>query len=134
MNINNAFRSRYLKAADLEGGEFTVSISKVGLMEVGDDEKAVIYFSESDKGLVLNKTNALKIASAYSDETDSWLGHAIVLYTTKVPYQGNSVDGIRVRIPSSPSDSSRDAELGGDFGSGHVDGIEVSGNARAMPF
>ena len=101
MNIHKAFPSTYLKAADLEGHEFTVVISKMVSTDVGDDTKPVIYFENAEKGLVLNKTNALEIAAAYGDETDSWSGEEIVLYSAKVQYQGRTVDGIRIRIPSS---------------------------------
>ena len=101
MNINGAFPSTYLKAADLAGRRAIVTISHVKLEDVGDDAKPILYFQGKEKGLVLNKTNANMITEITgSDETDHWKGKAIVLYVTKVDYQGKRVDGIRVDYPA----------------------------------
>ena len=50
---------------------------------------------------MLNKTNGAYLAAAISDETDDWPGHEIVLYPTKVNFQGKMVDAIRIEMPSS---------------------------------
>ena len=34
-----------------------------------------------------------------SDETDTWHGHRIKLYVTKVEFQGKRVDGLRIDYP-----------------------------------
>ena len=134
MNINKAFPSTYLKAGDLDGREFSVTISEVVMMDVGDDEKPVIYFTGSDKGLVLNKTNALEIASAYGEETDSWPGRQIVLHTAKVLFQGKPVDGIRVRVPASAEKSNGDVDRTGESENGTIDRSEESGDGDSLPF
>jgi hypothetical protein len=101
MNINGAFPSTYLKAPDLAGRRALVTISHVKLEDVGDEAKPVLYFQGKEKGLVLNKTNANMITEITgSDETDHWKGKPIVLYVTKVDYQGKRVDGIRVDHPA----------------------------------
>jgi hypothetical protein len=74
-------------------------MSGVKVEEVGDDKKPVLYFSGTDKGLVLNVTNANSIKELYGPETNDWRGRAITLYVAKVEYQGKRMDGIRVDPP-----------------------------------
>jgi hypothetical protein len=97
MKINEAFPSQYLKAADLNGRTPNVTIKEVSLETVGEDSKLVVYFNNSEKGLVLNKTNANTIADILgSEDTDDWPGKRIKLITAKVEYQGKRVPAIRV--------------------------------------
>lgn len=98
MDVNNLFPSKYLKAADLQGAQPTVTIANVTMEDIGDDgEKPVIHFDGKEKGVVLNKTNATNISSAYGGNTDGWRGKKVVLFTTWVDFQGKSVEAIRIR-------------------------------------
>src|SRR3990167_4782183 len=99
MKVSTAFPSTYLKAADLQGKQVRVVIDRVGLEEVGDGHKPVIYFKDKDKGLVLNKTNANNISLVYGDEMDDWIGEQIELFESMVDFQGRTVPAIRVRVP-----------------------------------
>ena len=84
-------------------------IASIGEEELGGEKHLVVYFRGKQKALVLNKTNASYLAAAISDETDDWPGHEIVLYPTKVNFQGKMVDAIRVEMPRRPAvPSSRD--------------------------
>jgi hypothetical protein len=101
MNINGAFPSNYLKAADLAGRRALVTISHVKMEDIGDDHKPVLYFQGKEKGMVLNRTNANMIAEITNEEeTERWAGKAIVLFSTKVDFQGRRVDAIRVDRPA----------------------------------
>lgn len=97
MDINGAFPSNYLKAADLQKREVKVTMSHIAMEDVGSDHKPVLYFVGKERGLVLNKTNSMNIASAYGGETDHWTGKPVILYPTWVDFQGRSVEAIRVR-------------------------------------
>ncbi len=103
MKISDAFASKYIKAADLQGRRVSVTISHVTVENVGKEDKPenkpVVYFTGKDKGLVLNKTNGEQISSMYGDETDTWLDKVIELFTQKVPFNGQMVDAIRVAPP-----------------------------------
>lgn len=100
MNINSAFPSTYLKAADLQGRRVSVTIDRVAIEEIGGENKPVVKFQGKDRGIVLNKTNAAMIAEiAGSEETDEWKGVKVVIYPTKTDYQGKRVDCIRVDYP-----------------------------------
>lgn len=102
MNIQTAFPSDYVKAADLGRNRVKATIDNVTIEKIGnEDQKPVVYFQGKEKGLVLNKTNANMISEiAGTDETDDWKGVQIVMYVTKVEYAGKRVDGIRVDYPA----------------------------------
>jgi hypothetical protein len=99
-NINDAFPSNYLKAADLKGRSIVVTIDRVEYELVGQnkEKKPVLYFVGKEKGIVLNKTNANKITQlTESPVTEEWKGHAILLYPSETSFQGEMVDCIRVK-------------------------------------
>ena len=106
MNVSQAFPSRFLKATDLpEEGSQTVTIEKVGLEDVGPtkETKPLVYFSEFHQALVLNKTNARSIARALgSEEFDDWISRKIALYRADVEFQGEMLEGIRVKAAKQP--------------------------------
>ncbi len=99
MRISNAFPSEFLKAADLQGRNIKVQMSHVEMKDIGGDPKPVLHFIGKEKGMVLNKTNANNIASAYGDDTETWQGKEIVLFEAMVDFQGKTVAAIRVRPP-----------------------------------
>jgi hypothetical protein len=105
-NITDLFPSNWIKAPDLRGRRVTVTMAAVKVEEVGDDKKPVLYFSGTDKGLVLNVTNANSIKELYGPETNDWRGRAITLYVAKVEYQGKRMDGIRVDPPDTTGGAS----------------------------
>ncbi len=106
MKISEIYSSKYLKAGDLGGKERAVKISGCFNEELGQGNdkktKPVLYFEGHKKGLVCNKTNAVVIAESYSDDTEAWAGRDIVIFARPVDYQGKTVEGIRVRIPTAP--------------------------------
>jgi hypothetical protein len=98
MNINDAFPSKWLKASDLQGRQPTMTIADVRFEEIGDGEKKpVVYFDGTDKGVVLNKTNATNISEGYGPDTTDWRGRKVVMFTTWVDFNGKSVEAIRMR-------------------------------------
>jgi hypothetical protein len=101
MNINEAFPSKYLKAADIPQEGQTVTIESIAEEEVGKDKemRPVLYFQGEDKGIILNKPNATNISKLYGYETDDWVGKKVQLGTTYVDFQGQSVEAIRIYPP-----------------------------------
>lgn len=106
MNINQAFPSKYLAATDLGQAKPVVTISNIGTEVINQNEppKFILHFQGKNKGMVLNKTNAMNIATMYGPETDAWIGKQITLYTTFVDFQGKSVLALRVepQVPAAP--------------------------------
>ncbi len=98
MNLDQMYPSKWLKAGDLQGQTIPVIISRVMMEDVGDEAgKPVAYFQGKEKGLVLNKTNAMSIGLVHGQETDGWVGKTIELFPAVVMFQGQNVPCIRVR-------------------------------------
>lgn len=96
-------KSEHLKASDLKAGmEFKVSIDEVLIQEFEDEEgakttKLVLKLVGKDKSLVLNKTNASVIASAFGNDYTTWPGKEIYIYSTTTQFGSQTVPCIRVR-------------------------------------
>jgi hypothetical protein len=103
LNIDLMFPSKYLKAADLQGKDVTLTIETVKgedlQMTNGTKEhKYVIAFVGTPKMLVLNKTNAKSIAAALGEKRAvKWAGQRITLFPTECSSFGKIVDCIRVK-------------------------------------
>jgi hypothetical protein len=108
MRFGEAFPSKYLKSdADVPSDEdMNVTIKSYKLENLGMDddkeEKLILYFRETEKGLVLNKTNGNTICKILgTDDLDGWIGKRITLFSADVEYKGEWKRGIRVR-PRAP--------------------------------
>ena len=101
MRTSEAFPSIYITAGDLQGRDVTVKIREYRMEEVGKDKdrKPVLYFEGTEKGLILNVTNANTIEAVYGDEMDDWIGAEIILYPTMTDWQGKQVPAIRIKMP-----------------------------------
>ena len=99
MDVNQIYPSKYLAAVDLKGKEVPVVINRVVMEPVGqnNESKPIAYFEGHEKGLVLNKTNSMNIATGYGPETNNWSGCGVILFPAWVDYAGKSVEAIRVR-------------------------------------
>ncbi len=104
MRIGEAFPSKYLKAGDLPDGQFVpVTIAHVELQNVAgtdqaEENKPILHFVGTEKGMVLNRTNSQEIANHFGDETDDWSGKRILLYATTTLFQGKTVACLRVKV------------------------------------
>ena len=99
-HIDSVFPSNYLKASDLGGASPNVTIDRLEIEPIGRDRemKPVLYFQGKQKGLVLNKTNASKIAELTgSKDTDEWVGCTVKLYATETEFAGETHETIRVK-------------------------------------
>ena len=102
MKLDELFPSRWLKGADLNGQQPVVSIAKVSMETVqnqdgGEEQKPGVWFNGTDKGLILNRTNGDAIAKLHGDETNKWTGQQIMLVTERVSAFGQMHDAIRIR-------------------------------------
>ena len=100
--MNDAFPSDYLKADDAVDADLLLTITDVRKKTIGQgrqaDEKFVAYFRETEKGLVLNKTNWTSISKLNgSDDCDDWEGQRIALFATEVTGPDGLCMGLRVR-------------------------------------
>ena len=93
-------KSKYFKAADLET-EKKLRIKSATEEQVGErkEQKLVVWFTNDERGLVLNKTNNRTIRGAFGDDCSGWSGKVIVLFPTMDEFRGKMVPVLRVRIP-----------------------------------
>lgn len=101
MNVNDLFPSKYLKAHDLSGKSYTLTIRAVTLENVGhgaeQERKLAIGFEKATKLMLVNRTNAMIIASMYGPETDAWIGKAVIVYSARVKAFGAWHDALRIK-------------------------------------
>lgn len=101
MNVNDLFPSKYLKAHDLGGKPYTLTIRAVTLEDVGHggekESKLAIAFEKATKMMLVNRTNAMIIASLYGPETDNWKGKAVTVYSARVKAFGAWHDALRIK-------------------------------------
>jgi hypothetical protein len=103
MHIDQMSESKFLKQSDVgEGMLVTIKGLKRTNVAKEDEEpenKYCLHFNETEKPLVLNKTNIQLCALACgSQQTDDWVGKQIVLFNDPtVAYAGKLVGGIRIR-------------------------------------
>lgn len=99
-NINDVFPTKFLKAHELKGQEPIVTIDRVDFEPIGRSRemKPVVYFRGTEKGIVLNKTNANKIIQiSGSAITEEWSGTRVKLYATEADFGGETYDVVRIK-------------------------------------
>jgi hypothetical protein len=98
-------KSKYLRAEDvLHERKFrikTVTVDELIGMNGGKEKKLVVWFTNDERGLVLNKTNNRTIRGAFGDNTAAWSGKIIVIFSMLSDVRGTMKAGLRVRIPPS---------------------------------
>ncbi len=102
MKMSLMFPSDFVKADDLNGKDVTKKIKAVTMDELTmaggrKETRPVVRFSDAEKKLVLNKTNAITISKMYGNETDEWIGKQITMYPTETQFGSETVDCIRIR-------------------------------------
>jgi hypothetical protein len=104
MKRAEVFPSPFFKAGDLNGREPVLTIKQVSTELLSEnEERRVLTFVETDKKLVLNKTNWSKCAEiTHEDDDERWIGRRIRLVTERVAFRGDLVDAIRVAVPDQP--------------------------------
>lgn len=112
--LNEMYPSKYLKAEDLRGKdgkgwrEVNLTVKSCSPEEMGgeaNETKWVLHFEKTEKGLVLNRTNAVTLADGYGPDSEDWLDQKIVLFVVTVGTPQGPKPGIRVRIPSAAATS-----------------------------
>lgn len=90
-----------IKGADLKGYDpIEVTITGWERVEFNDGPKLKISFEETEKTLILNKTNAGRIGEiAGTKDFREWKGHKVTLAHEIVEYNNKMTDGVRVQMP-----------------------------------
>jgi hypothetical protein len=114
-------KSKYLKASDLDHEKkFRIKVVTEEELGVGKDKekKLVVWFTNDERGLVLNKTNNRTLRGAFGDDTAGWPPKVIAVFPTIV--ESNGKPGLRVRIlpPKKPTATASSAQLVAPSGNG----------------
>ncbi|KKL49718.1 hypothetical protein LCGC14_2312700 [marine sediment metagenome] len=93
----------YLEGEELKGSTLTLTIrdirqEKMQSHKGKEESKYVLYFRETSKGLVLNKTNAKRVAVLHGKKTGGWADKKITLYTEEVRAFGETHNALRVAV------------------------------------
>ena len=98
MNINDLYPSKYIKSDDIGHQRITLQVAAIKLEEVAENEaaKPVMYFHGKEKGMVVNKTNAMLCGHVWGPDTDVWLNQWLELFTEAKMFNGKVVQGLSV--------------------------------------
>jgi len=106
------FPRKYVTGEDLDSKAWTVTIARVvqEQMRPGKNaplqDKWVVYFVETPRGVILCRTLAYQIAEAVgSDDTDQWAGKEIIIHPERVTVAGRTRTAIRARSVGSESEN-----------------------------
>ena len=103
MKVTEAFKGNFIEALHLTGKDGNMTISGYdapNTVKSADKkliDKPILRFKGTDKGLILNKTNARTIGLTYGNEMDNWIDKKITLYATTCEAFGETVPCVRVR-------------------------------------
>ncbi len=121
LNYLKFFPGKYLGIIDVDGKEeilFTIRALRqddVQNPDGGTEQKPVLSFEETDKGLILNRTNADSVAALHGPDVNNWAGQKILLYTEKGLYAyGKKWDVLRVRDYLPPTNQTAATASPGD--------------------
>lgn len=106
----------YLEGEELKNLTLTLTIKDIRQEKMKsqggrEESKYVLYFSETPKGFVLNKTNAKRVAVLHGKMTGGWAGKQITLYTEEVRAFGETHNALRVAIAVNSDNSNGEMNL-----------------------
>src|SRR5262245_6968903 len=99
---SNYDQTRFLKAADMPQAK-KLRIKDVTEEEIGvgkeKEKKLCVWFTNDQRGLVLNRTNNRTLRGAFGDACDGWKGKIIVVFPTQDDLRGRMVGVLGVGMP-----------------------------------
>lgn len=101
MNVGK-YISNYLKA-DFVESPIKSKIAAVEVEEIGQEkeQKLVVFLEGVEQGFIPCKTVLKVLSQELGSETSAWIGKAIEVYSDpNVYFQGNRINGLRVRFPA----------------------------------
>ena len=97
--FDDIYGSKYFSAADLRGEVIKRTIGKVDPVELKEKDgstkkKFMVYFEGVEKPLVLNQTNARKLAASHGKDRFKWVGVTVEVYAEMTTL---GKEGVRLR-------------------------------------
>jgi hypothetical protein len=111
--VSETYSGQYLNASELTplGQRRRAMVHAAALEMIGQDankSQKIVLSLVSPKGapwpkdVVLNRTNAMQLSTAYGDDTDGWLGKTVEVWSENVMFQGRMVPGIKIMPVPTP--------------------------------
>ena len=102
MDWHLMFKGDYVTALELGDKTPTLTIDDVRIVKLeGEDgtakDKGVVYFKETKRGWVMNRTNATCLAAMFGDDTNDWKGKHVTLFSQMVQVGKERKPGLRVK-------------------------------------
>jgi hypothetical protein len=99
MDMSRYSGSAFISVDDMRGGPRRMKISG---FYIGNFDRPVLEFDESDDELTLNVTNTKVLVAQYGKDGRDWVGKEIELYLGETEYKGQKHESVLVR-PVSPA-------------------------------
>lgn len=100
ISFDELYPGRFLKAADLRGQHVTVRIADVALDELegekGTKVQGIIFLHNTDKQIVLNRTNGLCLKAMFGKTLSDWIGKRVTIKPDTTKLGRDTVDCIRI--------------------------------------
>lgn len=103
MNIFQTGLFQYLEGLMLKDRDLNLTIKAVTMQKILEPgtnkkiDKPCLHFHETDKALILNKTQAKMIIMWFGPDTNDWLGHTLTFYAEPGNWGGKPSFGVRIR-------------------------------------
>lgn len=100
IDFDQLYPGRFLKSGELLGKKRTVTIDDVEIDELegekGKKIQGIIFLKETEKQILLNKTNGLCLRGMFGRKLGDWKGKRITIYQDSVRFGPDMVDAIRI--------------------------------------
>ena len=98
--FDDIYGSKYFGPPDLHGEMIRHEVGKVEIADLREKDgstkrKFIVYFKGVDKPLVLNRTNAQKLAAALGKDRTAWIDVVVELYAEMTSL---GKEGVRLRV------------------------------------
>jgi hypothetical protein len=106
MRTSDMIKSKFWRAGDVMGQPpklLTIADVTEEVFSRGskNEVKCYLWFSETLKGLQLNKTRVRLLEGAYGPDSDLWVGKRVrISYDPAVEFGGRAVGGVRLETPA----------------------------------
>jgi hypothetical protein len=103
--FDTLYGSKYMAASDLDGSVIRAKIGKVELANLKQKDgtvskKYALFFPGQDKAMILNMTNARRLAEAFGKNAGKWVGQSIEIYAEDTSFgPGLRLRAIKVQKP-----------------------------------
>lgn len=102
VDFDELYPGRFVKAGDLKGRDVHVTITDVSLEELEGSKKqikGILTLKETQKELVLNRTNGECIKAMFGRKIADWVGKRITIYPAKIE---SELADLAIRVRGSP--------------------------------